>query len=233
MRVLSLGLTIPLVFAIACSERSPTEPRSVLETEALMAKGGPSQDVTARWGFPLADAGLSVRSDGQFSDGSYSWYSHGVCTVSSAIFVGGSGDNTINFSYPKTAPKTVCGRTFTMVFPDGFTETLAYAGGVQILQSSSFQIPVGTQAKRHMRFGADQRGRGNPVAARCGLGLVFGEGGGNPALGSDSVVVSRLDARTWRVQSQAAPDNQAFCIDNGQLYDMTLDFLIVASRDLP
>jgi hypothetical protein len=200
-----------------------------------MAKGGPTPDVTAQWGFPLADATLSVRGDGQFSDGTYSWYSNGVCTVTSGIFVGGTGDNTINFSYPKTKPKTACGRTLTMVFPDGFTETLAYAGGVQILQSSSFQIPVGSQAKRHMRFGADQRSvsQGNPVAARCGLGLVFGEGGANPALGSDSVVVSRLDARTWRVQSQPAPENQAFCIDNGQLYEMNLDFIIVASRDLP
>ena len=120
-----------------------------------------------------------------------------------------------------------------MVYPDAFTETLAYQGGVQILQSSSFQIPIGSQTLRHMRFAADQRSRGNPVSARCGLGLVFGEGGANPAIGSDSVVVSRIDARTWRVQSQPAPDNLAFCIDNGQLYAMTVDFIIVASRDLP
>lgn len=231
MRVLALGLTIPLVFATACAERAPTDP--LFGTEPLMAKGGPSQDVTAQWAFPLADAGLSVRSDGQFNDGTYSWYSNGVCSVTSKIFVDGSGDNTINFSYPKTSPKPVCGRTFTMVYPDAFTETLAYQGGVQILQSSSFQIPIGSQVKRHMRFGADQRSRANPNPARCGLGLVFGEGGANPAIGSDSVVVSRIDARTWRVQSQPAPDNLAFCIDNGQLYAMTVDFVIVASRDLP
>jgi hypothetical protein len=223
-----------MVIVAACVEMVPTDPRDLTSSDAMAAKGGPPPaDVTTDWAFPVADAGLSIRSDGQFSDGTYSWYRAGTCTFTSTLFLEGSGDNVIRFDYPKTKPKPVCGRTMTMVFPDGVTETLAYEGGVQILQSAAFQIPVGTQAKRHMRFGAGQRFRNNPVPARCGLGLVFGEGGGNPALGSDSVVVSRLDARTWRVQTQSSPDNFAYCIDNGQLYEMTLDFTIVASRDLP
>lgn len=232
MRVRNSGIALVMVIVAACVETVPTDPRDVTSSDAMAAKGGPSNTVTTDWAFPVSDVGLSVKSDGQFSDGTYSWYRAGSCTFTSTLFVDGSGDNVIGFDYPKTKPKPACGRTLTMVFPDGFTETLAYGGGVQVLQSADFQIPIGQQAKRHMRFGADQRARNNPVPARCGLGLVFGEGGGNPALGSDSVVVSRLDARTWRVQTQA-PDNLAYCIDNGQLYEMTLDFTIVASRDVP
>ena len=211
-----------------CSETVANDVRA-LEALALAAKGGSS--VTSDWGFPIADAGLAIKSDGQSSDGTYSWYRNGVCTVSSIINVNVTGDNIFSFSYPKTGKKPACGRAFTISFPDGISETLAYAGGVQVLQGLTFQIPIGAEVMRHMRFGAQDRG--NPVEGRCSQGLVFGEGGANPALGSDSVLVKRVDARTWRVRSQLPPHNQAFCINNGQLYSMPLDFIIVANVNLP
>jgi hypothetical protein len=185
---------------------------------------------TATWAFPIADAGLSVRADGRFLDasGAHSLYAHGVCTVSSPMFTTGSGDNTIGFNYPKGKS---CGRTWTVSYPDGVTETLAYQGGVQVLQNETYTIPVGTTVLRHMRFGTGNNG--NPTNARCSQGLVFGPGGANPATGSDSVAVTRIDASTWEVASQAAPNNRAYCVNDGQLYSMPVRFRIISSQPLP
>jgi hypothetical protein len=182
----------------------------------------------ANWLVPIDASALSLRSDGKFSDGTYSTYADGVCSFNSTVFFTGSGDNVIEFKYPKG--KT-CGRTFTLAFPDGYSETLAYRGGVQVLDNLSYAIPVGTTVLRHMRLGSGILG--NPTNGRCPAGLVFGEGGANPALGSDSVTVTRIDASTWEVASQPPPNDQAFCIDNGVLYAMQLRFRIVTARALP
>jgi hypothetical protein len=37
----------------------------------------------------------------------------------------------------------------------------------------------------------------------------------------------------WYVHSQLAPNDSAYCIDNGKLYEMQVSFLIVASQPLP
>lgn len=189
-------------------------------------------NTTATWAFPLADARLSVRSDRQYSDGTYSLYADGVCTVSSTIFVTGTGDNTIGFSYPKSGHGS-CGRTWTLSYPDGFSETLSFGGGVQILQNGSYSVPVGNTARRHFRIGTSVINNTNPTKPRCSQGLVFGPGGANPAVGSDSINVTRVDASTWRVKSQPAPNDHAYCIDNGLLYQLQLDFLIISARALP
>ena len=52
------------------------------------------------------------------------------------------------------------------------------------------------------------------------------------AAGSDSVQVTRRDASTWQVQSQAGHD-LALCENNGQLYSMPVNFTIVSSTPLP
>jgi hypothetical protein len=187
-------------------------------------------NTTANWLLPLDASALSLRSDGQFSDGTYSTYADGVCSFESTLYFTGSGDNTMSMRYPK---RRVCGRTFTLVFPDGYSETLAFSGGVQVLDNLSYAIPVGTTVRRHMRLGSSNTTLGNPAAGRCSAGLVFGEGGANPALGSDSVSVTRIDASTWEVASQAPPNDHAFCVDNGALYEMQLRFRIVTARALP
>jgi len=225
-------VAVAAVILISACARVPTDSSLLGSAQApLLAK--PPSDPTATWAFPLADAGLSVRSDHLYSDGTYSLYAHGVCSVSSPIFFGGTGDNTISFNYPRGSGKNACGRTWTVEYPDGYVEALSYSGGLQVLQNESFTIPVGNTTLRHFRFGVSSANSANPVAARCAQGLVFGPGGGNPAIGSDSVQVTRLDASTWRVRSQAAPNDHAYCIDNGQLYEMQIDFLIIASRPLP
>lgn len=50
---------------------------------------------------------------------------------------------------------------------------------------------------------------------------------------SDSVAVTRIDASTWQVQSQPAPNDRALCETNGQLYEMPVRFVVVSSYPLP
>lgn len=219
-----------LALILAACERAPTSPTSVGSPRGLEFSTASSSNPTASWEFPLNDAALSVRSDHRFqeSTGTYSVYANAVCGVSSTLFFSGSGDNTISFNYPKT---NQCGRTWTVTYPDSFVETLAYQGGVQILENSSYQIPIDAVVKRHFRFGTGRNG--NPSTARCGQGLVFGPNGANPAPGSDSVLVHRVDASTWDVYSQPAPNDFAYCIDNGKIYEMQMSFRIVSSQPLP
>jgi len=227
-KLLIVTLSTAISITACQSESNPLTGNLRPDASALKARG--SSNATATWQFPLSDEGLSVKSDHQFVDGTgtYSTYANGTCTVSSTIFYSGSGDNTIQFSYPKARS---CGRTWTVVYPDGYTETLAYQGGVQVLEDSNFAIPVGHTVLRHFRFGTGNNG--NPLPARCGQGLVFGPNGANAASGSDSVAVTRVDASTWDVQSQPAPSDRAYCIDNGQLYEMQIRFRIVSSLPLP
>ena len=219
-----------LLLVAACSSDIATPVRQPLAQRPdfnSVTNSNPSSN----WEIPLADAGLSVKSDHKYPDATntYSVYAQNVCSFSSTMFTTGSGDDTFGFTYPKGK----CGRTWTVTYSDGFTETLAYGGGLQVLENSNFSIPVGHTALRHFRFSAGTGASYNPVASRCSQGLVFGENGNNPAPGSDSVMVTRVDARTWDVQSQPAPNDHAYCIDNGLLYEMQVAFRIVASQPLP
>ena len=232
MRPYRLTLAVLAVVPLtACSDQSPTRP--ALRADAPLAARSTTNhtsDPTATWELPLADAGLSIKSDGKYSDGTYSLYANGTCGVSTSLLYSGSGDNTISFPYPKSKS---CGRTWTVAYPDGYSETLAYAGGVQVLENATYSIPIGNTVLRHFRFGTNVRTLGDPTGGRCSQGLVFGPNGANPAPGSDSVMVTRVDASTWEVQSQPAPNDNAYCVDNGQLYEMQVHFVIVSSNPLP
>ena len=181
------------------------------------------------WKLPLADAGLSLKSDGRYGDGKYSVYAAGVCNVTGSIFTdedGGtnnSGDATIQVSL---ATPGKCGRLFTIAYPDGVSETLASFNNLHELQNTNYSIPTGSTARRRLTI--NTANVTNKVTPRCGK-LQFGSfpTGGT---GSDSVQVTRIDASTWQVQSQAAPNDLALCENNGQLYHMHVSFLAVASH---
>jgi hypothetical protein len=89
-------------------------------------------------------------------------------------------------------------------------------------------IRVDSTAKRRLILNPEDSPT-NP--SRCGR-LLFGPNG-DVSLGSDSVEVTRLDAQTWQVRSQPAPNNRAFCEADGQLYAMPVSFTIVSSAPLP
>ena len=188
-------------------------------------------DPTDTWKIPLADASLALRSDRAYNDGIYSSYTSGVCNVSGKIFAttaaSNSGDATIQGS---AATHGKCGRQFTLVYPDGFTETRGTFNNLHELENTTYSIPIGTTVRRRLVVDGGLLGS-NP--SRCGK-LFFGVGPlGDKGIGSDSVAVTRIDASTWQVQSQPAPNNRALCETNNQLYGMPVSFVVVSSHPLP
>ena len=237
MKRLNTG-TVPLILIAlaACSEQSggPSAPGLLPPTGISAARGGPS-DPTATWKIPLADAGLSLKSDHLFNDTMYSAYADGTCGVAAKIFAttafSNTGDATIQMSYPSGHK---CGRTITLVYPDSATETLATFSNLNQLQNTNpaTVIHQGESALRRLIVGFQVSGLNNPTSSRCGR-VIFGDNG-NVGSGTDQLLVTRIDARTWRVQSQPAPNNRALCESLGIIYPgMVLDFLVVASADLP
>jgi hypothetical protein len=183
-------------------------------------------NVTATWLIPLADGSLGVRSDRQYGDGTYSAYANGVCGVETAIFARASGSNSGDATFRTNKKK--CTRRWVFHFPDGFTESVRTFNNLNILQNTSYSIPVGTTAKRRLIISPGTFGS-NP--SRCGR-LIYGPNG-TVSPGSDSLEVTRIDDRTWQVRSQPAPNNRAYCENNGQLYAMPLDIVIVSNVPLP
>lgn len=189
------------------------------------------QDPTSIWYLPLNDSGLSFKSDYQFSDSTYSVYQDGVCNVSSQIFATdslGSGDATAN-----TQATGKCSRTFTLTYPDGFVETDGGWLNLTEIENRSFLMPIGATMERQLHIALSNHNTLSNNGTRC-AGLVFGYGVFNDiAQGSDSVLVTRIDASTWHVFSQPPPHNLAYCKNNGQLYAMIVDFVVGSSRPLP
>jgi hypothetical protein len=221
-----------LVANISISNTATTTTWDVIVTNKGKTGIGTESDIftvvdpAATWVFPANDASLSIQSDGLYSDGTQSTYADRVCRVEAKIYAttqaSNSGDATIKTSAPKG--KT-CGRRFTFIYPDGFSETLPTFANLVELQNTTFSIAVGASVNRKLNF--------NPAAAtnvstRCGR-LLYGAGA--VGAGSDSVRVTRLDSSTWRVESQG--EHRAYCENNGQLYGMPVRFTVISSTPLP
>jgi hypothetical protein len=218
-----LPSTLLLIAALtACAEPSATGTMSP-SADPTAAKA--AADPTATVKLPLDDATLAVRSDRQFSDGTFSLYANAVCGVTGTIFYGGSGDAVIDGSIPN-APNRSCAlypRKATVVYPDGTSDLVSGPlFSVRVLENAVTRIPIGATEKRwfHVRVGS----------ARCD-GVHWGG-----AVGGDSVLVTRVSARTWHVTTQAAPNDRAACkttAGNYLLGEMPVDLWVVSSRDLP
>jgi len=185
-------------------------------------------DPTATWYFPLNDAGLSIQSDRSYSDGTSSVYANGVCSVTTTIFAStensSSGDATLGTGNPKSK----CVRRFQIVYPDGYTESPPIFSNLRGIENTKYSIPIGATVLRQLHFGTTWPN----VASRC-IGLVWGYGVANDiAAGSDSVLVTRVDASTWHVASQPPPNNRAWCKATGELFPMSVEFTVVSSRPL-
>lgn len=192
-------------------------------------------NTSATWTIPLADAGLALRSDHLYSDGTISVYANGVCTVAGIIYVGSTGDMTIQTSVTKGKS---CGRVFTLVYPDGVSETVAAFANIASLESAGSTIPVGSTVRRHMNFApGSPNGSPGANASRCG-GLYFGPGRLGNGVGSDSLLVTRVDGRTWHVYSDLTVyadgvHDRALCGANNTLYAMPVDFTVISSKIEP
>lgn len=226
------GLVLTTLTAAFCLAGCSSDSSMPTGLEPSFSRGtSTTTDPTATWMLPLADAGLALASDGQYSDGTYSVYANGVCGVSATIFAttqkSNTGDAVIQTN-SSTRGKS-CGRTFTLRYPDGFSETVPSFNNLRALQNTTTIIPVGATVKRLLIL--------NPGAlvtgSRCDR-LLFGVGD-NPdnGAGSDSVLVTRETARQWHVQSDPQSSELAWCQKTGELFTMPVDFVIVASYDLP
>src|SRR3954471_3802871 len=130
-----------LLSVIACGSDVSTPAAVRMSPDGAVVTAARITNPTSTWELPLNTAGLSVKSDGKYPDATntYSTYAPAICSFTSTMFTTGSGDDTFGFTYPKPGK---CGRTWTVTYPDGFTETLAYGGGVQVLENSMYSIPL-------------------------------------------------------------------------------------------
>ena len=179
-------------------------------------------DPTVTWMLPLADAGLALKSDRKFADasGTYSVYSDGVCTVTTWVEMAandpfpGFGHISMNAN-----ARSTCARSFTLRYPDGTTEVQGGATQRDLENLTSIIAPGETRPRTLAIL---------PGAAksRCGRTL-FGQGSQGAGVGSDSVLVTRVDVRTWHLRSNGGR-NLALCENTNELFHMPVDFLIVA-----
>jgi hypothetical protein len=185
-------------------------------------------DPTTSFYFPLADGALALRSDHLYSDGTSSVYANGVCGVNGAFFAtdagSNSGDARLQTDKPNAAKGKKCAdypRQLYLDYGDGIDA--ATIVNTREIETSSYFIPVGASVRRKLVIPSTTHGCGN---------VVFGEASG-VGLSGDSVMVTRVSASTWHVQSQPSPNDSSLCLYTGQMYHMPVDFTITSSRPLP
>lgn len=218
-------LTLVVLVAAACSDGGGGT-ALVAPPSAGLAKATVT-DPTATFQFPLSDAGLSVKSDGLFGDGTYSLYAEGECGVHAKIFataeLSNSGDATMQTNNARYRDRKCPSypRTLTFVYTADTSETTAVFMNVRQIHNTTYHIPVGTTVLRGLAI----------QTPRCEQ-LLWARTRQGVEIEADSVLVTRVSADTWRVQTQPAPDDRAWCVTNGASYNMSVDFTIVASRAL-
>lgn len=189
-------------------------------------------DPKATWFVPLNDGTLGLRSDGLYpsSDG-YSVYDDGTCGVSAKIFAtiaaSNSGDGTMQTDNPRYSDRKCAGypRKVKIAYGDR-TDVATVAANVRAIVNTDSTIAVGSTVRRMLALSLSGTG------LRCAeLRWTIQTVASGPVNG-DQVNVTRLDASTWRVETQLAPNNRAYCVDNGLSYNLPVSFLIVSRRPL-
>jgi hypothetical protein len=181
-------------------------------------------DPIISWYAPIGDASLAIAGDGKYPENGYSVYSHKICKVETALFLGGSGDATLSTAPPKG---TGCGRTFIFTYPDGVSETLAVFANAVFLHHETSSIPVGTTVRR--KFNWNPGVLTTQASGRCGR-VVYGQRDA-VAVGSDSVEVTRVDSRTWMVQTGG--NHLGWCESRNELYRMPFRLMLRSNISLP
>jgi hypothetical protein len=219
-------ITAAALTLAACSDQAAVRP--LAPDGAALAKGGHGgggggggvSDPTSTWAIPLADGGLSLKSDGRYSDGTSSVYADGVCGVEGNFFAttqnSNSGDVTLTLN--KAKGRNGCGRSVSLVFDDGYTSTSSWFININEIENTTYAIPIGSTVPRVMNI---------HYSGRCD-GLQMGRDSN-----SDPVQVTRIDGHTWHAVSQPYPNDRAYCTTNGQTYHIQVDVTVMASRDLP
>lgn len=206
-----------LLFAAGCADSSTTAPHRVADADLSVRLGrAPTGDPASTWTFPTT--GVSVRGDGKYADGTLSVYAHAVCGVTGRLFYGGSGDATLTLGADRRCASAP--RRLTLTYDDGVVETTGSGTFLNLhdVQNAAVRIPIGSTVPGFLAI---------HYTPRCDA-LQFGKDAN-----SDAVLVTRVDARTWRVESQAAPNDRAYCTTTGRAYRMPVRLTVTSSRDLP
>ena len=217
------SLLLAALVLSACREPSPVQPSS--PDFATAAKPQPVSDPTANFSFPLADGALALRSDhlAAYTVGSNSVYANGVCGVTGKIFAttaaSNSGDSTLQTDLASAADRKCAAwpRKLSADFGADGIETGTLRINTREIQNTGYAITVGQSVRRKLVVGN---------SARCGT-VVFGEAA-TGGLAGDSVMVTRVSASEWHVQSQVGATS-ALCLNTGQFYQMPVDFTITSN----
>lgn len=199
------------------------------------------RNATSLWQLPLNSTGLGLRSDGLYSDGTYSVYENSVCSVSGTIITTGSGDATLQTNNPVGKTKGCQGRTMTLVYPSGDpvypsggTETMLVFLNVRDISSSTTTIQPGSANRvlRGLTLNPTQR-------TRCDAWRWT-----DISFPGDMVWVERVSSSTFHIYTKDRdPDpavaalnsqnNRAICTTTGQAHRLSVDFFIVSKDFIP
>lgn len=222
-------LLLPLLVlgAAACAADPQTDP---LAPSLGKAAGGGGGDPVATFGIP--QSGLSLRSDGKGD------YLNGQCSVTTSFLATEAGGNTGDAILRTLLPKGgKCGRTVTLEYAlsgETVTETLPVVMNIRALHNTdpSTWIAVGNSSTRRLVISPQTIG----APGSCGR-IIFGpnpdRADGLPTFeGTDPVLVTRVNASTWRVHSGESGSLTAYCELQNQNVEMTLDFTVRTDRAL-
>ncbi len=188
-------------------------------------------DPKTMWTIPLDDRALGLRSDRMYSDGSASVYDDGVCGVSSRLYsttsASNSGDATLQTDNPRTkSVKCVAyPRKFTVVYDNGIIDTRPAFMNLRGIENTVYSIPI--DSTRLHGLTVTLSGTGPGCSALRWNSIVQGA-----TVAGDRLLVTRTTINTWTVQSQPSPNNRAYCVDNGNSYQLNVRFTVV-KRTLP
>jgi len=231
------AIAFALVLVAACSTESGGD-KLLSPLSAAFGKTPAPTDPTATLWFPLADAALGLQSDhiAAYVSGDSSAYADGVCGVDSKIFAttaaSNSGDvimQTDNSRYSDRHCKDYP-RKLHLVLRDDAGNVVTQLSStvfmnVHDVQNTTDIIPIGGSLARNLTISED------PHCNGLRWTLVMPDR--TTPSGANQVIVTRTSANTWDAQTQPYPNDKAYCLGDGQLYHVPVQFTIVASRALP
>jgi hypothetical protein len=193
---------------------------------------------TAQFWFSLDDATLGLKSDhlAAYTQGNFSVYGDGICGVHALMFSVASGSNsgdatmqTDNSRFQNRKCPDYPRKLGIVLRDDGGNVVTQLSTtmfmNVHDVENTTDIIAVGSAVRRGMTLSYD------PHCNGLRWTLVMPDQV-TPS-GADQVNVTRTSANSWVVQTQPYPNDKAFCLGDGHLYHVPVNFTIVTDRPLP
>lgn len=244
-------VSVLLGASAACGSEQGSATPARLTPDASQAKPAPQPTIASlTWIIPSGgEFGVSGDGLAAYTDASGDTrYKDQECVYAATMFMEGSGDAVMQNSAPSYEPKT-CGGVyprqvvFTLFTADPVTGALTPSGSayanpayliVLAVHNPGHVMPVGGAWELH-DAGPNDGGRCGRLAFRTYLE------GGTP-VGGDQLMVRRLAADTWEVESQpntiddsgnVVRHDRAWCSNENGLYDAPVHYVIKSATALP